>query len=168
MFAYLGKKLLFMGCEFGQGTEWDFDGQLDWYTLQYPLHQGLQQLSQDLNHQYRALPALHRKDFEVEGFEWVDCHDASQSVLSFIRRDGNDYVIVVLNFTPVARENYRLGVSDFCDYEEVLNSDSEIYGGSNVGNSGRISCESVSWMGRDNSIVLTLPPLGALILRPAR
>ncbi|MDH5218731.1 MAG: 1,4-alpha-glucan branching protein GlgB, partial [Gammaproteobacteria bacterium] len=168
MFAYPGKKLLFMGCEFGQGTEWNFDGQLDWYTLQYPLHQGLQQLSQDLNHQYRALPALHRKDFDVEGFEWIDCHDAPQSVLSFIRRDGSDYVIVVLNFTPVTRENYRLGVSDHCDYEEVLNSDSEIYGGSNVGNSGYISCDSVSWMGREHSIVLTLPPLGALILRPAR
>jgi 1,4-alpha-glucan branching enzyme len=166
MFTYPGKKLLFMGCEFGQGSEWNFDAQLDWYVLQYPLHQGVKQLVQDLNHSYRELPSLHKNDFSEAGFDWIDCHDASQSVLSYVRKDGDQHVIVVLNYTPVPREGYRLGVPSAHAYEEIFNSDAECYGGSNIGNSGKVEIENQAWMGHEHSIVLTLPPLAALILRP--
>ena len=134
-FTHPGKKLMFMGTEFGQGLEWNSAGVLDWYVLQYPQHQGMQRLVRDLNHLYRTSPALHRYEFDWPGFEWIDCHDAHQSVLSFLRKgNAGEVMVVVLNLTPVPRHGYRIGVPLAGRYREVLNSDSEFYGGSNVGN----------------------------------
>ena len=167
-FTHPGKKLLFMGDEFGQGKEWDSTGILDWYVLEYPLHQGMQRLVRDLNRLYRSEPALYRYEFEWRGFDWIDCNDAQQSVISFLR-SGNEgeQLIVVINLTPVPRHNYRIGVPHSGSYREVLNTDSEIYGGSNVGNgSGPIEAQEGPWMGRSHSLALTLPPLAAVILAP--
>jgi 1,4-alpha-glucan branching enzyme len=166
MFTYPGKKLLFMGCEFGQGREWSFAEELDWYLLDRPQHQGVQQLVADLNRLYGALPALHEVDFEGAGFEWIDCHDSSQSVLSYIRKssDGRAIVAAVFNFTPIPRTNYRVGVPLAGSYREAMNSDAETYGGTNMGNQGGLQSEPVSWMGRPHSLPVTLPPLGAVVL----
>ncbi|MGD8547407.1 MAG: 1,4-alpha-glucan branching protein GlgB, partial [Thiohalophilus sp.] len=164
MFCYPGKKLLFMGCEFGQGPEWNAKKALDWYVLDYPLHQGLKKLVSDLNTLYRRETALHHYDFDHQGFEWIDCHDSMQSVISFIRKSDDRFVIVILNFTPVPRENYRIGVPCSGRYREALNSDSEYYGGSNMGNAGELQTLGESWMGRPDSLSLTLPPLGTLVL----
>jgi 1,4-alpha-glucan branching enzyme len=166
MFTHPGKKLLFMGCEFGQGREWDSDAALDWYVLDYDLHRGCQRLVRDLNRLYRETPALHRYDFESRGFEWIDCHDSSQSVLTYLRRGDHDCAVVALNFTPVPRAGYRIGVPVAGDYVEVLNSDSAYYGGSNLGNGGAVHSEPTPWMNRPHSIVVTLPPLAAIVLRP--
>jgi 1,4-alpha-glucan branching enzyme len=166
-FTHPGKKLLFMGTEFGQGLEWNSSCVLDWYVLEYPFHQGIQRLVRDLNRLYHDSPALYRQEFEWQGFEWIDCNDSQQSVLSFIRRSGDDFMIVVVNFTPVPRHGYRIGVPRLTRYEEALNSDSSFYGGSNVGNGDReIWAEDISWMGRPWSLSLTLPPLGVLVLKP--
>lgn len=165
LFTYPGKKLLFMGCEFGQGEEWDFNRELDWYVLDYPLHQGTHRLVADLNRLYTSDPCLHRHDFDSPGFEWIDCHDAPQSVLSYLRRAAKLFTIVVLNMTPVVRHNYRIGVPLQATYREVLNSDASIYGGSNIGN-GEVAADCESWMGRPYSICITLPPLAGIILRP--
>jgi 1,4-alpha-glucan branching enzyme len=162
-FTYPGKKLLFMGSEFGQGEEWNEAGELDWYVLDYPLHRGAQALVGDLNQLYRRFPALHRHDFESQGFEWIDCHDAAQAVLSYLRRAGNEMCVVVLNFTPVPRHNYRLGVPDGGAWQEVFNSDSHYYGGGNIGN-GWVQAEPAPWMGRPYSLNLTLPPLAGIVL----
>lgn len=166
MFTYPGKKLLFMGCEFAQGKEWNESEALDWQQQEHPSHQGIQTLIGDLNRLYREQPALHEIDFEEGGFEWVDCHDSSQSVLSYLRKDreGNE-LIVILNFTPVPRENYRIGLSQPGKYLEIMNSDSTFYGGSNMGNNGVIGTDPSSWMGRDHSAELTLPPLGCVVLK---
>ena len=166
MFAYPGKKLLFMGCEFGQGDEWNFNQTLDWYVLDYPFHQGVQKLVADLNALYRELPELHEHDFSHVGFDWIDCHDSQQSIISFVRRTGEQFVIAVFNFTPVPRHGYRIGVPQAGNYKEILNSDSDYYAGSNLGNTGLIQSEPVAWMGREHSLSLTLPPLGGLILKP--
>jgi 1,4-alpha-glucan branching enzyme len=166
MFTYPGKKLLFMGCEFGQGPEWQHDGVLDWYTLQYPLHHGLQRLVGELNHLYRSLPALHYFDFDPQGYEWIDCHDAAQSILSYMRKRGDDVALVLLNFTPIPRRKYRFGVPKPGFYKEVMNSDAEVFGGSNIGNMGGVYAEPIPWMGRPYSIELTLPPLAGLVLQP--
>lgn len=168
MWTHPGKKLLFMGCEFGQWNEWDAGTQLQWHLTQYEPHHTLRALVRDLNRLFRELPALHELDFSGEGFEWIDLHDSQQSVLSYIRkgRDPGDCVVVALNFTPVPRENYRLGVPRPGYYREILNSDSELYGGSNLGNGGGVQSEAVSWMGREHSVQLTLPPLGAVVLQP--
>ena len=163
MYAYPGKKLLFMGCEFGQGDEWNFDGQLDWYVRQFPLHEGVRTLVRDLNRLYREHPALHSHDFEWQGFDWIDCHDAPQSVLSFVRRGGDRELVVLCNFTPVPRVDYRVGVPSGGAYREILNSDSEFYGGSNLGNAPVVLAEPTPWMGREFSLSLSLPPLGLLI-----
>jgi len=167
MFTYPGKKLLFMGCEFGQGSEWDSTKELDWYVMQYPKHQGVHRLVGDLNRIYCSNPALHRHDFESQGFEWIDCHDSPQSVLSYLRRDGDKVALVILNCTPVPRLNYRLGVPSAGLYREILNTDAEIYGGSNLGNAGMVCAEPTPWMDRPFSIALTLPPLSVIILEPA-
>ena len=166
MFTYPGKKLLFMGCDFGQGKEWNFAEELDWYLLERPQHQGIQALVADLNRLYRALPALHEVDFEDAGFEWIDCHDSSQSVLSYIRksRDGKGIAAAVFNFTPIPRTNYRIGVPLAGFYREAMSSDAETYGGTNMGNQGGLRSEPVSWMGRPHSLPITLPPLGAVVL----
>lgn len=163
MLTYPGKKLLFMGCEFGQGTEWNANKELDWYVLDYPLHQGVSKALGDLNRLYAETPALHRGDFSHEGFEWIDCHDASQSVLSYLRRSGDEFVVVIFNFTPVPRHNYRIGVPESGTYREIFNSDSTYYGGGNVGNTP-IKAEPKDWMGRPYSINLTIPPLGGIVL----
>jgi 1,4-alpha-glucan branching enzyme len=164
LFTYPGKKLLFMGTEFGQGNEWNFGRGLDWHHLDYPLHQGVSRLVADLNRLYVSQPALHRFDFEPQGFEWIDCHDATQSVLSYLRKGESGCYIVILNFTPVVHHDYRIGVPHAGAYHEALNSDSGYYQGSNTGNDGVLMSEACAWMGRPYSLSLTLPPLGALIL----
>lgn len=166
MFTYPGKKLLFMGNEFAQGREWNDAAALDWYLLERPQHQGIQALVADLNRLYRENSALHDLDFEHAGFEWIDCHDASQSVLSYMRKSADgDIVIAILNFTPVPRTNYRVGLPRPGFYREIFNSDSEHYGGSNLGNGGGVGAEPVSWMNQEQSAALVLPPLGAVVLK---
>ncbi len=164
-FAHPGKKLNFMGNEFGQGREWDCGRALEWDLLHWDWHQGIQRLSRDLAHLYRDVPALHAQDFQGEGFSWVDCHDADQSVLSFLRwdRDGG-FVLAVFNFTPVPRRNYRLGVPAAGRYREIFNSDAGAYHGSNVGNLPQ-QAQDQSWMGLSHSLELVLPPLGAIYLQ---
>jgi 1,4-alpha-glucan branching enzyme len=166
MFVYPGKKLLFQGCEFGQGREWDFDAELDWYLLERVQHRGVHRLVADLNRLYRRHRALYDLDFQGEGFEWIDCHDSSQSVLSFLRkaRSGESIVVAVFNFTPVPRHDYRIGVPRPGFYREALNSDATFYHGSNLGNRGGIASEPVDWMGRPHSLLLDLPPLGGVVL----
>jgi 1,4-alpha-glucan branching enzyme len=166
-FTHPGKKLLFMGTEFGQGTEWNSASVLDWYVLEYPLHQGIQRLVKDLARLYRETPALYRYEFDWQGFEWVDCHDSEQSVLSYLRKgDKSEIVITILNLTSVPRHNYRIGVPEKGVYREVINSDSAYYGGSNMGN-GRapLISEDMEWMNRPFSLALTLPPLAAVVLK---
>jgi 1,4-alpha-glucan branching enzyme len=165
MYTYPGKKLLFMGCEFGHGDEWNHAESLEWYLLDYPGHAGVLKLVGDLNRLYQSLPALYRHDFEPKGFEWIDCHDAPQSILCYLRRDGDEFAAIVLNFTPVVRRNYRIGVPAPGVYREIFNSDSMYYGGSNVGN-GPVEAEPREWMGRPYSIGLTLPPLAGIVLVP--
>jgi 1,4-alpha-glucan branching enzyme len=169
MYTHPGKKLLFMGCEFGQGTEWGSARTLDWYVLDYPVHQGLQAAVKDLNQLYHHSPALYHYEFEWQGFEWIDCHDAEQSVLSFLRKNGDELLIIVVNFTPIPRHDYRIGVPEPGVYREIFNSDSALYGGSNLGN-GTIPpvAENRPWMNRPYSISLTLPPLAGIILRSER
>ncbi|KPV40072.1 glycogen branching protein [Thiohalorhabdus denitrificans] len=167
MYAYPGKKLLFMGNEFGQWEEWSEEGALSWEVLQYGAHEGLRSLVADLNRLHREEPALHGQDFQEQGFEWIDCHDADQSTLSFLRRDGDRLVVGAFNFTPVPREGFRLGVPRGGPYRELLSSDSAFYGGSDVGNGGGVTAVEEPWMGRPYSLTLTLPPLGAVLLRPA-
>ncbi|MDM7322090.1 MAG: 1,4-alpha-glucan branching protein GlgB [Gammaproteobacteria bacterium] len=164
MWTYPGKKLLFMGGEFGQVAEWAFGRELEWWVTQYPQHSGMQRLIGDLNRLYRKLPALHAGDFDWNGFRWIDCGDAEQSVLSYMRQDGEHKVIVVLNFTPLPREGYRVGVPAPGRYRVLLNTDAETYGGSNVG-LAEAEAEATGWNGLPFSIRLTLPPLGALILQ---
>ncbi|AEF99311.1 1,4-alpha-glucan branching protein GlgB [Methylomonas methanica] len=164
MFTYPGKKLLFMGCEFGQGTQWDFSRQLDWYVLDYPHHKGVQTLLKELNDLYKAQPALYKNDFDHQGFDWIDCHDAEQSVISYRRKDGSDELVVVLNFTPVVRDPYRIGVPVAGDYQEIFNSDSGVYDGSNVINTS-IASDPIPWMNLQHSINLRLPPLSGIIFK---
>jgi len=166
MFTHPGKKLLFMGSEFGQGREWDSTGQLDWYVREYPFHQGVERLVGDLNGLYCGDPALHALDFDWKGFEWIDCHDAHNSVLVYLRRKDEDFVVVALNFTPVPRENYRIGLPEAGVYQEILNSDAAGYAGSGVGNGGRaLAAEEHRWMERPYSLEVTLPPLAGIILK---
>ncbi|MGH7192726.1 MAG: alpha amylase C-terminal domain-containing protein, partial [Candidatus Saccharimonadales bacterium] len=170
MWTHPGKKLLFMGGEFGQWNEWNYDTSLQLDLLQWESHQGLKKLVGDLNQLYRREPALHQLDFEGQGFEWIDCHNADDSVLSYIRKakDSRDYVVVVCNFTPVVRQAYRLGVPEHCWYEEIFSSDSSFYSGSNVGNYPGVQGEEISSHGRPCSVSLTLPPLATVVLKPRR
>jgi 1,4-alpha-glucan branching enzyme len=167
MYAHPGKKLLFMGCELGEWREWNHDDSLDWDLLRMPLHAGLQRFVRDLNAVYSSHPSLHQVDFEPAGFSWIDCNDHESSVISLLRRarDPRDFVAVVLNFTPIVRREYRIGVPEPGFYRERLNSDSEVYGGSNVGNEGGVYAEPIPSHGHPQSIRLTLPPLGGLILK---
>ncbi|MCU0833629.1 MAG: 1,4-alpha-glucan branching protein GlgB [Chromatiaceae bacterium] len=168
MYTHPGKKLLFMGSEFGQGEEWDSTAMLDWYVLDYPFHRGVQRLVTDLNALYRSERALHGHDFDWHGFEWVDCHDAHNSVLVYLRRAGEDFVVVALNFTPVPREGYRIGVPQPGRYVEILSSDAGGYAGSGLGNGGReLVTEDHHWMNRPQSLVVTLPPLAGIVLKVA-
>jgi len=166
-FAHPGKKLMFMGCEFGQWHEWDHDGSLDWPLLEEPLHRGMQTWVRDLNRLYRQEPSLHQVDFTEAGFDWIDCEDRANSVVSFVRRgvDVRDACVVVVNFTPVARPHYRVGVPDEGWYREVLNSDAGFYGGTNTGNAGGCAAEPVPAHGHSHSLDLFVPPLGCLFLK---
>jgi 1,4-alpha-glucan branching enzyme len=169
LFAYQmaspGKKLNFMGNEFGQGREWSEKWELDWSLLDIHWHAGVKAALKDLNHLYRDLPALHELDFDAAGFQWVDCHDADQSILVFLRRDKQGHaVICAFNFTPVPREGYRIGCTSPGFWREIFNSDSAFYGGGNVGNGAGLMSEDLPWMGFGQSLVLTLPPLAGIIL----
>jgi len=169
MYGHPGKKLLFMGGEFGQTHEWNHDTSLDWHLLEMgPYHRGLQQLVQDLNTLYRTEPALHQVDFEPAGFRWIDCNDWEGSVISFLRRARNpeNFLVFVCNFTPVVRHGYRIGVPRGGFYRERLNTDLYPYGGSNVGNGEGVWAEDIAQHGFAHSISLTLPPLAALVLQP--
>ncbi len=165
MFTYPGKKLLFMGCEFAQRAEWNFNKSLEWQELCSPAHQGIKDLVAQLNKLYTEVPALHYYDFDEKGFDWVDCNDSDQSILIYQRNGRDDSVIIVLNFTPVVRKNYRIGVPFGGHYEELFNSDSSYYDGTNTGNSDPIISEEKTWMNKDHSISITLPPLAGLIIR---
>jgi 1,4-alpha-glucan branching enzyme len=166
MFCHPGKKLLFMGTEFGQGQEWNSTQVLDWYVLDYGFHQGVQRLVKDLNRLYRETSALHHYEFDWRGFEWIDCHDADNSVLSFLRRFDNEFVVVIVNLTPVPRTGYRIGVPQGGEYAEIFNSDSAFYGGSNMGNGGAVlRADERPWMNRSHSLSLTLPPLAGIVLK---
>ena len=166
-FGHPGKKLLFMGGDFGQWNEWNHDASLDWHLLQYPYHALLQRWVRDLNTFYRGQPSLYEVDFDSAGFEWVDCNDFERSVISFLRkaRDLGDVTLVVLNFTPEPRANYRVGVPRGGYWLECLNSDAVMYGGSGQGNIGGAEAVPVPHHGRPYSLNLTLPPLGVLFLR---
>jgi 1,4-alpha-glucan branching enzyme len=170
MYAHPGKKLMFMGAEFGQGREWDHDGSLDWHMLGYPLHAGLQRYVRDLNRVYATEPALYEVDFDAPGFQWIDCNDNENSVVSLIRRSkgGKEFVVAVMNFTPVPRDGYRIGVPEEGTYSELLNSDADLYGGGNVGNGGAVVAEAIPSHGHHHSLFLTLPPLGFLMLKISR
>ncbi|MDM8567265.1 1,4-alpha-glucan branching protein GlgB [Candidatus Halobeggiatoa sp. HSG11] len=166
MFTHPGKKLLFMGTEFGQGVEWNSANTLDWYVLEYKYHKGLQLLVKDLNDLYHNSEALYKYEFEWQGFEWIDCHDSEQSVLIYLRKSDEAEVVVAVNFTPVPRHNYRIGVPTKGVYEEILNSDASCYGGSNVGNGAMIlATEDVPWMDRSHSLFVTVPPLAGIVLK---
>jgi 1,4-alpha-glucan branching enzyme len=166
LFTHPGKKLLFMGCEFGQGEEWNSTDTLDWYLLDYESHRGVRALVKDLNEIYRCYPVLHTYDFDWQGFEWIDCHDAQNSVLIYLRRAGDDFLVVAINFTPVPRDDYRIGVPAAGIYKEILNSDASDYWGSGMGNGHRIlQTGDREWMGRPHSLVITLPPLAGIVLK---
>lgn len=167
MYGHPGKKLLFMGGEIGQWKEWNHEEGLEWFALEYPFHRGIKDWVRDLNHLYKSEPALYELDFSAEGFEWVDFHDWQQSIISFIRkgRDTDRIILVVCNFTPVPRQNYLIGVPERGFWKELLNSDSEFYGGSGMGNSGGAVTTLIPWNGRPYSLSLTLPPLSVLFFK---
>jgi 1,4-alpha-glucan branching enzyme len=170
MYAHPGKKLMFMGGEFGQGREWNYDDSLDWHLLDEPLHAGLRRYVQDLNRVYRDERPLYELDFDGAGFNWIDCNDNENSVVSFMRRaqNGTDFVVAMVNFTPVPREGYRIGVPEAGCYLEIVNSDSELYAGSNLGNGGAVFTEAIASHGHQQSLRLSIPPLGFLLLKPGR
>jgi 1,4-alpha-glucan branching enzyme len=169
MFAQPGKKLLFMGCEFGQVREWAHDTSLEWDVLRYPLHSGMQKWVAELNRVYRSEPALHLLDTNAAGFEWVDCNDNLTSTISLLRKSESpkDTVLIVCNFTPIPRVGYRVGVPQGGYWRELLNSDAVEYGGTGIGNLGGVNAEEEPAHGRPHSLKLTLPPLGALFLKRA-
>jgi 1,4-alpha-glucan branching enzyme len=167
MYAYQGKKLLFMGGEFGQGAEWDHDKALDWDLLRNPWQQGMQWWVRDLNRLLRTQSALYELDFDTQGFCWIDCNDSAQSVISFFRRGKNpeDVVVCVCNFTPTPRNGYRIGVPFGGAWREILNSDAQSYGGGDMGNSGVVTASDKPWHNLPHSLELTVPPLAVLFLK---
>jgi 1,4-alpha-glucan branching enzyme len=168
MWTHPGKKLLFMGSDFGQWNEWDYETDLQWDLLEWDTHQGIQRLIGDLNDLIRREPALHELDFDGAGFEWVDCHNSFDSILSFLRKgkDPNDFLLVCCNFTPVVRSDYLAGVPQEGWYREVFNSDSQYYGGSNVGNFPGVQAQQSGNHARPHAIEVTLPPLGVVVFKP--
>jgi 1,4-alpha-glucan branching enzyme len=167
MFAQPGKKLLFMGAELAQISEWNHDSSLEWHLQDLPLHRGISRLLAHLNRTYRGDPALHQRDVDAGGFEWIDADDAENSVLCFARRarDEDWPVVAIFNFTPAVRHNYRVGVQFEGTWGELVNTDAQEYGGSGVGNMGAVQTSPVPYHGRPHSLTLTLPPLGALFLK---
>jgi len=170
MYANPGKKLMFMGGEFGQVREWNHDASLDWHLLEDPFHAGVQRWVEDLNKAYRDEPALHELDMSPDGFEWIDCCDTENSVTALLRRSSQpgDFVVAVMNFTPSPRHNYQIGLPVGGHWDEILNSDAEIYGGSAQGNMGGVDAVPIPLHGRRWSATLTLPPLGAVFLRSTK
>jgi 1,4-alpha-glucan branching enzyme len=163
-----GKKLLFMGCEIGQSAEWNENGQLDWWLLDAgPYHRGLQKFVEDLNKLYTGASGLWQGDYDHAGFYWIDCTDRESSVLSFARQnaDGSNPLVIILNLTPVPRENYRVGLPRAGKWREALNSDAEIYGGSNKGNFGGVTAEKISSHGQQQSAEFYLPPMSAMVFQ---
>jgi 1,4-alpha-glucan branching enzyme len=170
MAGHPGKKLLFMGSEFGQEREWNHDISLDWHLLDEERHAGIRRWVRDLNRFYAGASSLYEADYEPSGFQWIDCHDADQSIVSFVRRaaDPADLTVWILNFTPVPRHGYHLGVPRAGRYVERLNSDSAYYGGSGLGNAGAVTSEPRAAHGRDHSLALVLPPLACVVFEPER
>ena len=168
MFAQPGKKLMFMGDEFGQWAEWDVEQSLDWHLLESPAHSGLRLWVSDLNRILREEKALHQLDFDPAGFAWIDCTDADQSIVSLVRRGESEssVVVAVFNFTPVPRFGYRIGVPRPGRWLELLNGDAPLYGGSGHGNLGGVEADPIPRHGHASSLALTLPPLAALFLKP--
>lgn len=166
MYSQPGKKLLFMGGEFGQQNEWYHERSLDWHLTNGPINSGLQRWVEDLNRTYRSRPALFLEDFTPAGFEWIDANDSDKSMISYLRRGGNanETIAVVCNFTPVPRHNYRIGVPFGGTWQEILNSDATLYGGSGQGNMGSVETAPVPFHGRPCSLTLTVPPLGVVFL----
>jgi 1,4-alpha-glucan branching enzyme len=169
MWGHPGKKMLFMGGEIGQWWEWNHDDSLQWHLLEYAPHRGLQQYIADLNRLYQSEPALYEVDFDWQGFQWIDLHDSDNSTLTYIRyaQDQTDCIVCACNFTPVPREEYRMGVPRGGLYRELLNSDSEIYGGSNIGNGGSVPADPIPWHNQSFSLLVTLPPLSVVFFKPA-
>ncbi|MFZ3137867.1 MAG: 1,4-alpha-glucan branching protein GlgB [Thermodesulfovibrionales bacterium] len=170
MYSHPGKNLLFMGGELGQWDEWNHDKSIDWHLMQFAPHRCLQKFVMDLNRIYQSEPALYEKDFHYEGFEWIDFHDSDNSIISFMRKakDPDDLLIIVCNFTPLPRPGYRIGVAKNSHYKEILNSDSQIYWGSNMGNAGGVNADKVPWHAKPYSIKITIPPLSIVIFKPER
>ncbi|MCX7709739.1 MAG: 1,4-alpha-glucan branching protein GlgB [Clostridia bacterium] len=168
MYGHPGKKLMFMGSEYGQFIEWDYKKSLDWFLLDYDMHKKMQNYVRDLNHLYTTEKALYEVDFHYDGFEWIDCNDSEHSVVSFIRKgkDWHDSLIFVCNFTPVVHDHYRIGVPFDLFYKEIFNSDAEIYGGSNVGNCGGLQAEQIPCHNKPYSLGLRIPPLSVFVLKP--
>jgi 1,4-alpha-glucan branching enzyme len=167
MYANPGKKLVFMGSEFGQRREWNHDAGLDWHLLDDPRHEGARRWLEDLNKAYRDVPAMHELDMSAEGFEWVDCCDSENSVVSLMRRSKSrpdELVVAVMNFTPQPRHNYQVGMPRGGRWREILNSDATLYGGSGQGNMGKLNAVPIPLHGRRWSVALTIPPLGAVFL----
>src|SRR5438094_390165 len=169
MYGHPGKKLLFMGAEFGQLNEWNHDTSLDWNLAQLPRHDGLRRLVQHLNYTYKSEPALWDQDDSYAGFDWIDFHDADNSVVAFLRKSRTaDVIAFVVNATPVVHHNYRLGVPESGFYREIINTDADTYGGSNIGNYGGVRSEDRQWMGREHSILIHLPPLATVAFKLER
>jgi 1,4-alpha-glucan branching enzyme len=167
MFSQPGKKLLFMGGEFGQWDEWYHEKSLDWHLLEFPPHQGVKRWVEDLNRIYCQEPALHELDFDPAGFQWIDCSDVDYSVISFLRRGKttNDLILVVANFTPVTHPNYRVGAPRPGYWQELLNGDATVYGGSGQGNLGGRETSPIPYHGYPDSLNLVLPPLAVVFFK---
>jgi 1,4-alpha-glucan branching enzyme len=167
MYAMPGKKLLFMGDEFGQQSEWHHDASLQWDLLEQPAHSSMQRWVSNLNHFYSGERALHEFDCDPAGFEWIDANDSDDCVLSFLRKSksGSDLILVVCNFTPVPRQNYHVGVPRGGYWREILNSDAVEHGGSGQGNLGGVEANPIGYHGRPHAVNLTLPPLGVVFLK---
>ena len=167
MFGHPGRKLLFMGCEIGQTSEWNYADSVAWHLLQYPIHSRLQTMVKELNWLYRREPALHEVDDDYSGFEWIDFRDAEASIVSFIRfaQNRDDFIVFCCNFTPMPRQCYRIGVPKPGVYREILNTDAEMFGGSNMGNGGSAASEAVECHGRPFSLSVTLPPLAVVAFK---
>jgi 1,4-alpha-glucan branching enzyme len=170
MYTHPGKKLLFMGSEIGQTSEWNSEADVQWWLLEFDIHRKFQTFCGALNELYKSQPALYEVDFQGWGFEWIDFHDSENSIISFIRYGlrREEFVVMVCNFTPAPHKDYRIGVPEPGEYLEIFNSDAEIFGGSNMGNGGRVIAEATASHGRPASLRLTIPPLGVMVFKPAR
>ncbi len=167
LYTQPGKKLVFMGGDFGQWREWNHDSSLEWHLLDAAPHRGVQRWVRDLNTFYRGEPAVHDLDCDPTGFEWIDCHDSDDSTLSYLRRgaSASDVVVIACNFTPIPRHDYMIGVPHGGHWRERLNSDAEIYGGSNLGNDGGVDAQPTPAHGRPYSLKITLPPLAVVVFK---